>query len=86
MWNGQWSTLSISSVCGEQGVVNSARPLSDITDERVVPLDYLATLMVLFIFMVLDRLFYSLGLCLGKVCTVPQCFATLHKNASMSML
>lgn len=57
----------------EQGVANSARPLSDITDERVVPLDYLATLMVLFIFMVLDRLFYSLGLCLGKVWPVSSC-------------
>ena len=45
----------------------SARTLQDITDERVVPVDYLGVLILLFLLLVLDRLFYSLGLHLGKV-------------------
>lgn len=45
----------------------SARTLQDITDERVVPVDYLGVLILLFMLLVLDRLFYSLGLHLGKV-------------------
>ena len=50
-----------------QAVVASARTLQDITDERVVPVDYLGVLILLFLLLVLDRLFYSLGLHLGKV-------------------
>lgn len=50
-----------------QAVVSSARTLQDITDERVVPVDYLGVLILLFMLLVLDRLFYSLGLHLGKV-------------------
>ena len=50
-----------------QAVVASARTLQDITDERVVPVDYLGVLILLFMLLVLDRLFYSLGLHLGKV-------------------
>lgn len=50
-----------------QAVVTSARTLQDITDERVVPVDYLGVLILLFMLLVLDRLFYSLGLHLGKV-------------------
>jgi len=50
-----------------QAVVTSARTLADITDERVVPVDYLGVLMLLFLLLVLDRLFYTLGLHLGKV-------------------
>ncbi|KAK9824077.1 hypothetical protein WJX72_007565 [[Myrmecia] bisecta] len=49
-----------------QSVVNSARTLADITDERVVPVDFLAVLIILFLFMVLDRLVYTLGNHLGK--------------------
>ncbi|CAL8464921.1 g4456 [Coccomyxa elongata] len=49
-----------------QAVVTSARTLADITDERVVPVDYLGVLMLLFLLLVLDRLFYTLGLHLGK--------------------
>ncbi|KAA6417866.1 MAG: hypothetical protein FRX49_12164, partial [Trebouxia sp. A1-2] len=49
-----------------QSVMSSAQSLSDITDERVVPVDYLGVLILLFLFMVLDRLFYTLGLHLGK--------------------
>ena len=45
----------------------SARTLQDITDERVVPVGYLGVLILLFLLLVLDRLFYSLGLHLGKV-------------------
>ncbi len=45
----------------------SARTLADISDERVVPVDYLIVLIVLFLLMVFDRLFYTLGQCLGKV-------------------
>ena len=52
---------------GAQAVVASARTLQDITDERVVPVDYLGVLILLFLLLVLDRLFYSLGLHLGKV-------------------
>ena len=48
-------------------MVASARTLQDITDERVVPVDYLGVLILLFLLLVLDRLFYSLGLHLGKV-------------------
>ena len=48
-------------------MVASARTLQDITDERVVPVDYLGVLILLFMLLVLDRLFYSLGLHLGKV-------------------
>ena len=50
-----------------QSIVNSARSLQDISDERVVPLDYLLSLIVLFMFLVLDRVFYTLGSPLGKV-------------------
>ena len=50
-----------------QSVMSSAQSLSDITDERVVPVDYLGVLILLFLFMVLDRLFYTLGLHVGKV-------------------
>ena len=53
-----------------QAVVASARTLQDITDERVVPVDYLGVLILLFMLLVLDRLFYSLGLHLGKVPTL----------------
>ncbi|KAK9837285.1 hypothetical protein WJX81_003423 [Elliptochloris bilobata] len=49
-----------------QAVVASAQTLADISDERVVPVDYLVALIVLFLLMVLDRLFYTLGHCLGK--------------------
>ena len=48
--------------------MSSAQSLSDITDARVVPVDYLGVLILLFLFMVLDRLFYTLGLHVGKVC------------------
>ena len=51
--------------------MSSAQSLSDITDERVVPVDYLGVLILLFMFMVLDRLFYTLGLHLGKVTELP---------------
>ena len=69
-----------------QSVMSSAQSLSDITDERVVPADYLGVLILLFLFMVLDRLFYTLGLHLGKVavfipCQVPSmpfCPGPLH--------
>lgn len=54
-----------------QSVVSSAQSLSDITDERVVPVDYLGILILLFLFMVLDRLFYTLGLHIGKVMPCP---------------
>ncbi len=53
--------------------MSSAQSLSDITDERVVPVDYLRVLILLFLFMVLDRLFYTLGLHLGKVCPALPC-------------
>ncbi len=47
-------------------MVASARTLADISDERVVPVDYLLALIALFLLMVLDRLCYSLGNCAGK--------------------
>lgn len=50
-----------------QAVVASSRTLQDINDDRVVPGDFLGVLLLLFFFMVLDRLFYTLGLHLGKV-------------------
>lgn len=52
-----------------QDVVASARTLADISDERVVPVDYLVALIVLFLLMVLDRLVYSRGNCFGKART-----------------
>ncbi len=50
----------------DQAVVRSARTLADISDERVVPVDYLGALIALFMLMVLDRLSYTLGAHLGK--------------------
>ncbi|KAL6770350.1 hypothetical protein ACKKBG_A34605 [Auxenochlorella protothecoides x Auxenochlorella symbiontica] len=47
-------------------VVASARSLSEITNEHVVPLGYLVTLITLFMLIVLDRLFYTVGSPLGK--------------------
>jgi hypothetical protein len=49
-----------------QAVVTSARTLADISDERVVPVDYLGVLILLFLLLVADRLFYTLGLHAGK--------------------
>ena len=54
-----------------QAVVASARTLADISDERVVPVDYLVALIVLFLLMVLDRLVYSRGNCFGKASAPP---------------
>jgi len=54
-----------------QAVVASARTLADISDERVVPVDYLLALIALFLLMVLDRLCYSLGNCAGKARAPP---------------
>ena len=48
-------------------MIASAKTLQDITDDRVVPMDFLGVLLVLFFFMVVDRLFYTLGLHVGKV-------------------
>ncbi len=64
-----------------QAVVASARTLQDITDERVVPVDYLGVLILLFMLLVLDRLFYSLGLHLGKVPFQHPCLAATMKYA-----
>ena len=67
--------------------MSSAQSLSDITDERVVPVDYLGVLILLFLFMVLDRLFYTLGLHIGKVpllffcALVRPCSALSHRAA-----
>jgi len=38
----------------------------DITSQHVVPLGYLLTLMVLFLFVVMDRVVYTLGTPAGK--------------------
>ena len=46
--------------------MTSARTLADISDERVVPVDYLGVLILLFLLLVADRLFYTLGLHAGK--------------------
>jgi len=75
-WPQQNQQGTLTSNCNMQSVMSSAQSLSDITDERVVPVDYLGVLILLFLFMVLDRLFYTLGLHLGKVgifipCQVP---------------
>ena len=57
-------------------MIASARTLQDISDDRVVPVDFLGALLLLFFFMVLDRLFYTLGLHLGKASLPwPQSFA-----------
>ena len=75
-----------------QSVMSSAQSLSDITDERVVPVDYLGVLILLFMFMVLDRLFYTLGLHIGKVtdlsflhlpCTLPYPATCLALSCSL---
>jgi hypothetical protein len=47
-------------------VSGAAGSLSDITTEHVVPLGYLLTLMTLFMFIVLDRVAYTLGSSAGK--------------------
>eukprot|EP00887_Chlorella_sp_A99_P004668 scaffold4.g4668.t1 len=47
-------------------VVTSARSISEITNEHVVPLGYLLTLILLFLLLVLDRLVYTLGSPAGK--------------------
>ena len=65
-----------------QAVVASARTLQDITDERVVPVDYLGVLILLFMLLVLDRLFYSLGLHLGKVPFQPPRVSCISSDAS----
>ena len=54
-----------------QAVIASARTLQDINEDRVVPGDFLGVLLLLFFFMVLDRLFYTLGLHFGKVSQNP---------------
>ena len=50
-----------------QVVVRSAASLTELTNDRVIPLDYLAVLMLLFLLMVADRLVYTLGWHAGKV-------------------
>lgn len=50
-----------------QMVLQSARTLADLTEQRVIPADYLYTLILLFLCLVLDRVFYTLGHHLGKV-------------------
>ena len=57
-------------MCSMQSIANSARSLQDISDERVVPLDYLLVLIALFFVLVLDRVFYTVGSPLGKVSDV----------------
>ncbi|PRW58918.1 piezo-type mechanosensitive ion channel-like protein isoform X1 [Chlorella sorokiniana] len=42
-------------------VVSSAGSLSDITSKHVIPLQYLATLLIVFALLVLDRVAYTLG-------------------------
>lgn len=63
--------------------MTSARTLADITDERVVPVDYLGVLMLLFLLLVLDRLFYTLGLHLGKVSPNPNCRIFHHPHLTL---
>ncbi len=40
-------------------MASSTKTLADITDERQLPLGYLAALITLFLFMVAERVFYS---------------------------
>lgn len=47
-------------------VVQAAGSLSEITSQHVVPLGYLLTLMTLFMFIVMDRVVYTLGNAAGK--------------------
>ena len=47
-------------------VVHGAGSISEITSQHVVPLGYLVTLMVLFMFVVMDRVVYTLGSAAGK--------------------
>lgn len=47
-------------------VVSGAGSLSEITSQHVVPLGYLIILMTLFMFVVLDRVVYTLGSAVGK--------------------
>lgn len=61
-----FATFAYVAVFAQQ-VRASSETLSDIGDGRTVPIDYLGVLIVLFFFMVIDRLFYTLGLNLGKV-------------------
>lgn len=51
-------------------VLQSARTLADLTEQRVIPADYLYCLILLFLCLVLDRVFYTLGHHLGKVLLV----------------
>ena len=58
---------------GLQAIADSTTSLAEIS---VVPLDFLLILLMLFTFMVLDRLTYTLGSHLGKVshsCIVGAC-------------
>ncbi len=48
-------------------VVQAAGSLSEITSQHVVPLGYLLTLITLFMFIVMDRVVYTLGNAAGKV-------------------
>jgi hypothetical protein len=48
-------------------VLQSANTLADLTEQRVIPADYLYCLILLFLCLVLDRVFYTLGHHLGKV-------------------
>ena len=50
-----------------QAIADSTTSLAEIS---VVPLDFLLILLLLFTFMVLDRLAYTLGSHMGKVCTL----------------
>lgn len=58
--------LITSSLSIVQVVMSAAQTLADITDEKQLPWDYLSALIVLFLIMVCDRVFYALGSHLGK--------------------
>lgn len=49
-----------------QVTMSSTRTFVDLTEQRVLPLDYLGALLVVFLLAVMDRAFYALGTNLGK--------------------
>lgn len=66
---GESSSLSplIPGPSAPQMVLQSVWALGDMTVQQVIPADYLATLMALFLAIVLDRVCYTLGSLTGKV-------------------
>lgn len=65
-------------------VLQSSKTLADLTEQRVIPADYLYCLIALFLCLVLDRVFYTTGQHLGKVPLLPILYIILLTRSDLS--